>query len=273
MSRFDQSDRARHRGDRWPGREPRARLSRGGSERRHRRHRRRTRRRPRRRARDPRAFVRLDVSDESSWAAAVRRPRSAFGALTMLVNNAGVQNPPALIDSTERATWARILDINLTGTFLGIKAAAPALRRAAGGASSTSPPPWASAARRFYAPYVASKWAVRGLTRTAAPRARPRPHPREHHPPRRDLDPLHPRTSSRRRPRQSPTSTRPSRSPIPRLGEPADVTGFSCSSRHQTRRSSRGRSTSSTVDSSSGPPFRPRPHEQSRHDRMERLRT
>ncbi|RUL90238.1 glucose 1-dehydrogenase [Verrucosispora sp. FIM060022] len=113
-------------------------------------------------------FVRFDVSEEESWAAAVAETEKAFGALTILVNNAGVQNPPALIESTDRATWARILDINLTGTFLGIKAAAPALRRAGGGTIINIASTMGIGGTAFYAPYVASKWAVRGLTRTAA---------------------------------------------------------------------------------------------------------
>ena len=112
--------------------------------------------------------VHLDVSQEESWAAAIAETEKAFGALTVLVNNAGVQNPPALIESTERATWARILDINLTGTFLGIKAAAPALRRAGGGAIVNIASTMGIGGTAFYAPYVASKWAVRGLTQTAA---------------------------------------------------------------------------------------------------------
>lgn len=113
-------------------------------------------------------FVHLDVSQEESWAAAIAETEKAFGALTVLVNNAGVQNPPALIESTDRATWARILDINLTGTFLGIKAAAPALRRAGGGSIVNIASTMGIGGTAFYAPYVASKWAVRGLTQTAA---------------------------------------------------------------------------------------------------------
>ena len=78
----------------------------------------------------PRAHVvHLDVTDERSWSAAVQDAENAFGALNVLVNNAGVQNPPALIDETDQATWSHILDTNLTGTFLGIKLAVPALRR------------------------------------------------------------------------------------------------------------------------------------------------
>ncbi|MEV2238134.1 SDR family oxidoreductase [Micromonospora sp. NPDC049891] len=113
-------------------------------------------------------FVHLDVSQEESWAAAIEETEKAFGALTILVNNAGVQNPPALIESTDRVTWARIIDINLTGTFLGIKAAAPALRRAGGGAIVNIASTMGFGGTACYAPYVASKWAVRGLTQTAA---------------------------------------------------------------------------------------------------------
>ncbi|GAB3466262.1 SDR family oxidoreductase [Streptomonospora sediminis] len=113
-------------------------------------------------------FTHLNVTDESSWSAAVLAAESAFGSLNVLVNNAGVQNPPATIENTDRATWSRLLDINLTGTFLGIKAAAPALRRATGGAIVNIASTMALAGTAYYAPYIASKWAVRGLTQTAA---------------------------------------------------------------------------------------------------------
>ncbi|WP_020667917.1 SDR family oxidoreductase [Amycolatopsis nigrescens] len=113
-------------------------------------------------------FTRLDVRDESSWFAAVQAAESAFGALNVLVNNAGVQNPPTLIENTDQATWSRILDVNVSGTFLGIKVATPALRRAAGGAIVNIASTMALGGTAHYAPYVASKWAVRGLTQTAA---------------------------------------------------------------------------------------------------------
>ncbi|WBB80293.1 glucose 1-dehydrogenase [Micromonospora sp. WMMD882] len=113
-------------------------------------------------------FVRLDVSQEESWVTAVAETEQVFGALTILVNNAGVQHPPAPIEATDRAVWARILDINLTGAFLGIKAAAPALRRAGGGTIINIASTMGIGGTARYAPYVASKWAVRGLTRTAA---------------------------------------------------------------------------------------------------------
>lgn len=113
-------------------------------------------------------FVRLDVTDEQSWARAVAASEEAFGSLSVLVNNAGVQNPPALVEDTDVRTWSRILDVNLTGTFLGIRAAAPALRRTGGGVIVNIASTSGLGGTAHYAPYVASKWAVRGLTRTAA---------------------------------------------------------------------------------------------------------
>lgn len=113
-------------------------------------------------------FVRLDVTDERSWAETVVAAEETFGPLRVLVNNAGVQNPPAPIEATDPGTWARILDINLTGTFLGLRAAAPALRRAGGGAVVNIASTSGVGGTALYAPYVASKWALRGLTRTAA---------------------------------------------------------------------------------------------------------
>ncbi|MCP2099546.1 MULTISPECIES: SDR family NAD(P)-dependent oxidoreductase [Actinosynnema] len=113
-------------------------------------------------------FVRLDVTEESAWEAAVVAAESAFGALDVLVNNAGVQNPPATVETTDPATWSRVLDVNLTGAFLGLKAAAPALRRAGGGAVVNVGSTMGFGGTAHYAPYVASKWALRGLTRTAA---------------------------------------------------------------------------------------------------------
>ncbi|WP_166850210.1 SDR family oxidoreductase [Isoptericola sp. BMS4] len=168
-------------------------------------------------------FTRLDVTDESSWSAAVLAAESTFGTLDVLVNNAGIQNPPATIDSTDPATWSRILDVNLTGAFLGIKAAAPALRRAGGGAVVNIGSTMALGGTAHYAPYVASKWALRGLTRTAALELG-RDHVR--------VNTIHPgviATPFIHEPAAGATAPiadfySPEPFAVPRLGEPADVT-------------------------------------------------
>ncbi|MCK9901965.1 3-alpha-hydroxysteroid dehydrogenase [Parafrankia colletiae] len=112
--------------------------------------------------------VRLDVTDEASWADAIAATERYFGPLSVLVNNAGAQNPAAPVEATDRRVWERILDINLTGTFLGIRAAVPSLRRGGGGVIVNIGSTSGIGGTACYAPYVASKWAVRGLTRTAA---------------------------------------------------------------------------------------------------------
>ncbi|MET9224277.1 glucose 1-dehydrogenase [Lentzea sp. NPDC003310] len=116
-----------------------------------------------------RAFsVRLDVTSEPDWSAAVEAATERFGPLSVLVNNAGAQHPAALIEDTNLDVWQRTLAVNLTGQFLGIKHVAPSLRKAGGGSIVNIASTMGNVGQAYYAPYVASKWALRGLTRTAA---------------------------------------------------------------------------------------------------------
>ncbi len=112
-------------------------------------------------------FRHLDVSSEQDWADAVAFAKATFGSLHVLVNNAGVSLRGVDLASTTRADWDRVLSVNLTGPFLGIKAAAPIIRDSGGGAiiniGST-----AGINGHFAAAYSASKWGLRGLTKAAA---------------------------------------------------------------------------------------------------------
>ncbi|MDA2804112.1 SDR family oxidoreductase [Nocardiopsis suaedae] len=117
----------------------------------------------------PRALsVHLDVTSEDDWAAAVRDAEDRFGPVAVLVNNAGVQNPAAPIEHTELRTWEQAFNVNVTGQFLGIRAVAPSMRRGGGGTIVNIASIMAHGGTAYYAPYTASKWAVRGLTKTAA---------------------------------------------------------------------------------------------------------
>ena len=113
------------------------------------------------------AYRRLDVTSEPDWAAAISFAKATFGALHALVNNAGVSLRGVDLGNTTRADWDRVLAVNLTGPFLGIKAAAPLIRDSGGGAivniGST-----AGINGHFAAAYSASKWGLRGLTKAAA---------------------------------------------------------------------------------------------------------
>jgi 3alpha(or 20beta)-hydroxysteroid dehydrogenase len=113
-------------------------------------------------------YVHLDVSVEQDWARAVVAAEERFGPLEVLVNNAGIPSPAVLIENGDPATWQHILDVNLTGAYLGIRAATPSLRRNGGGAIVNIASMAADVGLAYLAPYVASKWGVRGLSQTAA---------------------------------------------------------------------------------------------------------
>ncbi|MFD5466755.1 glucose 1-dehydrogenase [Kitasatospora sp. NPDC127059] len=112
-------------------------------------------------------FVRLDVTRTDHWSAAVTETEDTFGPVSVLVNNAGILDLGS-IEEQSPESFRRVLDVNLYGQWLGIHTVVPSLRRAGGGVvvniSST-------AGLMGYAnlgAYVASKWGVRGLTKTAA---------------------------------------------------------------------------------------------------------
>ena len=112
-------------------------------------------------------YVHLDVTQHDQWQAAVAATEEAFGPVDLLVNNAGVVAFGPIADMGPD-DFRRVIDINLTGVYLGMHCAIPSLRRAGGGViinvSST-------AGMMGYAnigAYTASKWGVRGLTKSAA---------------------------------------------------------------------------------------------------------
>ena len=110
-------------------------------------------------------FLRQDVADEGSWKEVVAATLARFGKLHILVNNAGTIARQGIIDTTVEA-WNRTLAVNLTGPMLGMKHCAPAIRDSGGGSiiniSST-----AGLTAHDDAAYTASKWGLRGLTKTA----------------------------------------------------------------------------------------------------------
>ena len=112
-------------------------------------------------------YVHLDVTSEEDWAAAVAFAVAEFGKLDVLFNNAGIFNGGQL-QRYGREQWQQMLDVNLTGAFLGMKAAADAIIAAGGGSIINTSSieglrgtPWAHG-------YVASKWGLTGLTKSAA---------------------------------------------------------------------------------------------------------
>jgi 3alpha(or 20beta)-hydroxysteroid dehydrogenase len=116
---------------------------------------------------DSARYIRLDVTKDDDWRAAVAFTLSEFGTLNVLFNNAGIFNGGPL-NRYKSAQWQEMLDVNLTGPFLGMRAATDALIAAGGGSIINTSSieglrgtPWAHG-------YVASKWGLTGLTKSAA---------------------------------------------------------------------------------------------------------
>ncbi|OOK73383.1 3-alpha-(or 20-beta)-hydroxysteroid dehydrogenase [Mycobacterium kansasii] len=77
-------------------------------------------------------YVHLDVTDPDQWQAAVEAALNRFGGLDILVNNAGILNI-GTIEDYALSEWRRILDVNLTGVFLGIRAVVKPMKAAGRG--------------------------------------------------------------------------------------------------------------------------------------------
>lgn len=116
----------------------------------------------------PRArFVLHDVSLPDSWDEVVRTAEETFGPVSILVNNAAIHWVRAIED--ERVEQLRrMIDVNLIGTFLGHQAVLPSMRRAGGGSIVNISSLAGMKGLSWHGAYGATKWAVRGLTKTAA---------------------------------------------------------------------------------------------------------
>jgi 3(or 17)beta-hydroxysteroid dehydrogenase len=69
------------------------------------------------------AFVRQDVTREADWQTAVEAAAARFGAIDVLVNNAGIAPPHKSLAQTTLAEWRRVIEVNLDGVFLGVRQA------------------------------------------------------------------------------------------------------------------------------------------------------
>jgi 3alpha(or 20beta)-hydroxysteroid dehydrogenase len=116
---------------------------------------------------DSAKYVHLDVTKPDDWATAVTTAQKVYGKMNVLVNNAGI-NILAPIDQYSHADWDKIIAINLTGVFNGIQAAIPALKYAGGGSIVNMSSLAGMRGEAGMPGYVATKFAVRGLTKAAA---------------------------------------------------------------------------------------------------------
>jgi 3alpha(or 20beta)-hydroxysteroid dehydrogenase len=112
-------------------------------------------------------YVHHDVTDEAGWASIVENTEREFGKLDVLVNNAGILKFNAIAD-TPIDELRLVLEVNLIGTFMGMKAAIPAMKRAGGGSIVNLSSTEGLGGTVFCGAYTASKFGVRGITKVAA---------------------------------------------------------------------------------------------------------
>ena len=91
-----------------------------------------------------------------------------LGGLDVLVNNAGIGGPVGCIEELDEEGWRRTLDVNLTGAFLCARKAVPILKGQRSGSIVSMSSHYGFIGGPTRAPYVASKWAIIGLTKTLA---------------------------------------------------------------------------------------------------------
>lgn len=112
-------------------------------------------------------FVRLDVSKEVDWVNAVNTAVSRFGKLTTLINNAGIYWPHG-IEAETMEGWNKMISVNQTGVWLGMKTAIPVMRNAGGGAIVNISSLYGLIGSPSSITYHATKGAVRLMTKAAA---------------------------------------------------------------------------------------------------------
>ncbi len=111
--------------------------------------------------------VHLDVVSEEQWEAVIKQTLAHFGRLDILVNNAGIVRI-GLLEHMSLEDFKLVTEVNQTGVFLGMRAAVPAMRAAGGGSIINISSTGGLEGVEGVIGYVGSKWAVRGMTKSAA---------------------------------------------------------------------------------------------------------
>ncbi|MER6711725.1 MULTISPECIES: SDR family oxidoreductase [unclassified Streptomyces] len=112
-------------------------------------------------------FTHLDVTSEDDWQRALAETERDLGPVSVLANIAGIIDWGPMEEQSPES-FRRVVDVNLTGAWLGMRATAPSLRRAGGGVIVNMSSLSGLMAYAGIGAYAASKWGLRGLTKSAA---------------------------------------------------------------------------------------------------------
>jgi 3alpha(or 20beta)-hydroxysteroid dehydrogenase len=113
-------------------------------------------------------FAHLDVAEPEHWERVVALADSKFGPVRGLVNNAAINSldgGPVPFEDVELSEFRRVLDVNLVGQFIGIKAVLPSMKKAGGGAIVNVSSTAGFRATWGLGSYTTSKFGIRGMTK------------------------------------------------------------------------------------------------------------
>ncbi|MCH2173033.1 glucose 1-dehydrogenase [Myxococcota bacterium] len=170
---------------------------------------------------DAAVYAHHDVSDSTSWSEMIATAESAFGKVDVLVNNAGILRVGMIADMTVEE-YQQVIAINQTGVFLGMQSVLPAMQKAGGGSIVNISSIGGFAGVAGMSAYVASKFAVRGMTKCAAIEFGPHNiRVNSVHPGGVDTPMLHPLDGAERA--QAAGTTMYDSVPLGRISEPAEI--------------------------------------------------
>ena len=164
--------------------------------------------------------IHLDVTDEAQWAAAVDRTVGELGSLGVLVNNAGVGFSPRRLELEDPDEHRRLIDVNLNGVYLGMRAVTPVMTAQRAGSIVNISSIDGLVGVAGMTSYAASKFAVTGMTRTTALELGPRGI---------RVNSIHPGVIETPMVAAAPPEVRArlevlmARQPIPRMGTPEEI--------------------------------------------------
>jgi 3alpha(or 20beta)-hydroxysteroid dehydrogenase len=115
-------------------------------------------------------FVQHDVRDRGQWASVIKQAEAKFGPVNVLINNAGVIGPVVELTELTEESFLDVCAVNQLGVFLGMQAVIPSMLKAGGGSivNVSSIAGLVGLPESPNLAYVASKFAVRGMTKLAA---------------------------------------------------------------------------------------------------------
>ena len=117
---------------------------------------------------DAAQYLHHDVTQSADWDRVIAETESLFGPISVLVNNAGIAEQMATMEQTTEEFYHRMIAANQTSVFLGMKNVLPSMRKADGGLIINISSTGGLVAGRGVFAYIASKFAVRGMSKAAA---------------------------------------------------------------------------------------------------------